>query len=183
MSVRGTREITGVREGRRSSTATPRAVTPSPARSARMINSVSNRSSPDAQACARGTTVERRSAFMPWVSETRRPNPTRSSVEKVAVTARRVQGRRSSDVGGTLRRDDHGERGVIIEGHKRSVEELEREVVDVEGHDEAPFRLEEPMTQRRAVVGVGECGSFDLGIPLERATGRGRAYRRSTRSR
>ena len=73
-SVRGTRRRIDVRAGRRSATVDRDLGDPKPARSARRINSVSNRSLPKRHRRAIGATAARRIAFMPWVSETRSPN-------------------------------------------------------------------------------------------------------------
>ena len=57
---------------------------------------MSKRSVPNRQTRPTDCAGSRRMAFMPWVSDTRRPKPTRNSVENTPVTTLRVQWRRSS---------------------------------------------------------------------------------------
>ena len=96
----------------------------------------------------------RRMAFMPCVSETRRPNPTRRMRGEArgdhagaARAACRARPARAS-----TRRRSRGRR-VRAGAGRTSVDEVEVVVVDVEVDDDRPGRGEEPGAQRLAVVG------------------------------
>ena len=96
---------------------------------------MSNRSSPKRHARATGSIAARRIAFMPCVSETFRPNSTRSSNANVAVTSWRSGGRSSWAPAPRFVPDD--DRGAAGGGDSRDrgVEEREVVEVDVEVHD------------------------------------------------
>ena len=63
---------------------------------------MSKRSVPNRAASTSGRSVSRRSAFMPWVSDARRPKPKRRIVVNPAVTIRRGRGRVSTESGDRL---------------------------------------------------------------------------------
>ena len=115
---------------------------------------MSNRSWPEKQIWANGSTAARRIAFMPCVSETFRPNTIRKSVLN---TSRRELAQRVTGVGGArgaLR--THDDRGAALGEHFGDcrVEEVEIEVVGVEVDDGITAGGEQAVSQRAAVVGV-----------------------------
>ena len=67
---------------------------------------MSKRSAPVRHCRASGSTAARCISFIPWVSDTESPNPTRRIVANPAVTAWRGQGRVSLVPGRPLRADD-----------------------------------------------------------------------------
>ena len=136
--VRGTRPAIGVRDGRRSSTVTGTSATPSPARSARSTSSVSKRSVPLRHRRTMGSTVARRIAFIPWVSDTWSPKPTRSTDEKPAVMARRGHGRVSFVPGARFEPTTMAGPPGCREGRQDPVDEAGVVVVDVEHHHDGP---------------------------------------------
>ena len=140
----------------------------SPARSTRRISSVSKRSWPKRQRAATGSTAARRIAFMPCVSETCRPKPTRSIVLRTsrsrslrsAVPRDRRRLRRASS-----RRRSPG-RSASRTAVDRGVEEVEVEEVGVEVDDDlAAAPSSSPCAQRVAVVGVGAVLDAHFGVP------------------
>ena len=161
-SVRGTRRRIDVRAGRRSTTVDrDLGDHASPARSARRINSVSNRSLPKRHAARSASTAARSIAFIPCVSETRRPNSTRSS-EREPGGHELAQGRPVvARAGAALRPDD--DRGTVgaVDPLDRDVEEAEVVVVDVEVDDDDGRAHAQTRVERGAVVGDGEMLDHD----------------------
>ena len=173
--MRSARRTIGVRDGRSSRTVTGSSATTSPARSARRISSVSKRSAPVRHCRASGSTALRRISFIPWVSDTDRPNPTRRIVAKPAVTARRGHGRVSLVPGArfdptTIAGAADPDRAVV-EASPRPVEELEVVVVDVEEHDGVAVGGEDAVADRFAVVGDGPGVHDHLGLPRREVAG------------
>ena len=140
-TVRAMRRAIGVRDGRRSSTVTGTSATTRPARSARSTSSVSKRSVPLRQRAH--DRLDRRPGASPSCRGCRTPgdrSPTRSTVAKPAVIARRGHGRVSWVPGhASSRRRSAGPSAAVSRGSttstKRGVE-----VVDVEHDDDVAAR-------------------------------------------
>jgi hypothetical protein len=87
--------------------------------------------------------------------------------------------------GGTLRRDDDRDassfgRVTVVEQRERLLEEVQVVVVDVERRDDGPTGVEDPRTERVAVVGIGKVSRPHLGDRgRERVGDSGRAVGRA----
>ena len=110
-----------------------------------------------------GSTISRRIPFMPCVSETLSPNPTRRMVENPAVIARRGHGRVSRVPGARFDPTTMaGPSGAVRRGSTTSTN-VGIEVVDVEHHDDVAPRREQSLPHRLAVVG-DRPGQHDHGV-------------------
>jgi len=99
--------------------------------------------------------ASRRIAFTPWVSDTDRPNPYRSSDENTLVTSRRCQLRVSSEPAERLEPTNHRRSVGRLDERDGPVEEPEIAEVDVEVHDHVADRRQQPGPQRPPVVRLG----------------------------